>query len=80
VVRVSAYVRRRVLVGGERLAGHGQGFVHLQPVAVVEQDGDGERLIPIHDRTAQILSGLLLAAIVIPLVAAVVVGAARKRS
>jgi hypothetical protein len=79
VVRMSAYVRRRVLVGSERLAGHGRGFVHLQPVAVLEQDEEGERLIPIHDRTTQMLRGLLLGAIVVPLVAAVVVRAVRKR-
>ncbi len=37
VARVSTYTRRHVLVGSERLAGYGRGFVHMQPVAVIER-------------------------------------------
>jgi hypothetical protein len=38
----------------------------MRPVAILERSGAGERRIPIQDRTAQLLGGLLLAALVIP--------------
>jgi len=52
--------------------------VHLQPVAILERDGEGECCIPIQDKTAQALGGLLLAAFVIPLLLAVAVRLARR--
>lgn len=73
VVRVTSYVRRRALVGAHQLAGQGWGFVHLQPVAVVERSEAGERRFPICDKTAQVVSGLLLVAFVVPLLLGVVV-------
>jgi hypothetical protein len=66
VVRVETEVRRRAFVGARGLAGEGAGFVHMQPVAIMERSEAGERCIPIHDRMAQWLGGLLLAALVIP--------------
>jgi uncharacterized spore protein YtfJ len=66
VVRVETDVQRRVFVGAGRLAGEGAGFVHMRPVAILERSEAGERRIPIQDRTAQLLGGLLLAALVIP--------------
>ena len=73
VVRVTTYARRRALVASNRLAGQGWGFVYVKPVAIVERSETGERRIPIRDKTAQMLSGLLLAAIIIPLLLAVAV-------
>jgi uncharacterized spore protein YtfJ len=73
LMRVTTYVRRRAFVGSDRLAGQGWGFVRLHPVAVLERSQDGERRIPIEDKTAQALSGLLLAAFVIPLFLALAV-------
>jgi uncharacterized spore protein YtfJ len=66
VVRVETDVQRRAFVGAEGLAGTGSGFVHMRPVAILARGEMGERCIPIHDRTAQLLGGLLLAALVIP--------------
>jgi hypothetical protein len=66
VVRVETDVRRRAFVGARGLAGEGTGFVHMRPVAILERGGAGERRIPVRDRTAQLLGGLLLAALVIP--------------
>jgi uncharacterized spore protein YtfJ len=65
VVRVETDLRRRAFVGASGLAGEGAGFVHMRPVAILERSEKGERRIPIHDRTAQLLGGLLLAALVI---------------
>jgi uncharacterized spore protein YtfJ len=78
VVRVTTYARRRAFVGSGRLAGQGWGFVRMQPVAIMERSEAGERCIPIQDKTAQTLSGLLLAALIIPLLLAVAVRLARK--
>jgi uncharacterized spore protein YtfJ len=66
VVRVETDVRRQAFVGANRLAGEGTGFVHMRPVAILERGEGGARRIPIHDRTAQLLGGLLLAALIIP--------------
>ena len=67
LVRVTTYARRQVRVGANDVAGQGQGFVHMRPVAILERSDRGERQIPIRDKTAQALSGLLLAAVIIPL-------------
>ena len=73
VVRLTTHARRRASVGTDRLTGQGWGFVHMQPVAILERDEAGERRIPIQDKTPQVLSGLLLVAFIIPLLLAVAV-------
>jgi hypothetical protein len=78
LVRVTAYARRRALIGTDRLVGQGQVFVHLQPIAIVERSGKRARRIPIQDKTSQTLSGLLLAAFIIPLLLAVAIRLARS--
>ena len=78
LVRVTTYARRRAFVGSDRLAGQGWGFVRLHPVAILERSKGKERRIPIKDKTAQTLSGLLLAAFIIPLLLAVAVRLVRK--
>jgi len=80
LVRVTTYARRRAFIGNDRLAGQGWGFVRLRPVAIVERGEAGERRIPIQDKTAQALSGLLLAAFIIPLLLAVAVRLAHTGS
>lgn len=79
VVRVETDVRRRALVGTGGLAGEGSGFVHMRPVAILERGEAGERRIPIPDRTAQLLGGLLLAALVIPALMLLAERIARRR-
>ena len=78
LVRVTTRVQRRALVGTERVSGGGWGAVRLRPVAVLERTEEGERRIPIRDKTAQALGGFLLAAFIIPLLLAVAVRLARK--
>jgi hypothetical protein len=79
VVRVEADVRRWAFVGAAGLAGEGVGFVHMRPVAILERSEAGERCIPIPDRTAQLLGGLLLAALVIPALMLLAERIARRR-
>ena len=79
VVRVETYVRRHALIGANRLTGQGEYAVSMRPVALVERDEEGEHRFPIPDRTKQLLGGLLLAALVIPLLMAVAVRATRKK-
>lgn len=77
VVRVTTRGRRRAFVSPDRLAGQGWGFVRLQPIAILERSESGERRVPIRDRTAEVLGGLLLAAFIIPLLLGVAVRLAR---
>ena len=67
LVRVTTYARRQVRVGADDVDGRGRGFVHMHPVAILERSDRGERRMPIRDKTAQAVSGLLLAAVIIPL-------------
>ena len=78
LVRMTAYARRQAFVGSDRLSGQGWGFVHMHPVAILERSQGGERRIPIEDRTARSLSGLLLAAFIIPLLLLLAVRLVRK--
>ena len=78
LVRVTTYARRRAHIGSRQLSGQGWGFVHLHPVAIVERSEAGERRFPIRDRTAQMIGGVLLAAIIIPLLLALAARLVRK--
>ncbi len=78
VVRLVTYTRRQALVGTGQLSGRGWGFVRMRPIAILERSEAGERRIPIRDKTAQMFSGLILAAFIIPLLLAVAVRLARK--
>jgi hypothetical protein len=78
VVRVDKMVQRRAFVGASGLAGEGAGFVYMQPVAVLERrEGMLARRIPVPDVTARLIGGLLLAALIIPLLMVVAVYVAR---
>jgi hypothetical protein len=79
MVRVTTHGRRRATVGPDRLAGQGWGFVRLQPIAILERSESGEECVPIRNRTAEVLGGLLLAAFIIPLLLGVAVRLARTR-
>lgn len=78
LVRMTAYVRRRAFVGSDRLDGQGWGFVQMHPVAILERSQGKERRIPIRDKTTRALSGLLLAAFIIPLLLLLAVHLARR--
>lgn len=79
IVRVETDVRRRAFIGADGTAGEGSGFVHLRPIAVLERSGMGERCIPVRDKTAQWLGGLLLAALVIPALMLIAERVVRRR-
>ncbi len=79
VVEVTAYAKRRALVGDRRLYGQGGGFVRLKPIAIIERGPTGERRIPIRDKTTQILGGLLLTALIVPWVLMLTVKLMHKR-
>ena len=79
-VRATTYVRRKVFVGADRVAGGGVGFVYLRPVAILERSAAGERRIPIQDRTVQMLGGMLLAAIIAPPLLAIAARLVRRIS
>ena len=77
VVRVTTGGQRKAYVGSHQVTGGGWGFVRLRPIAILERSAAGERYIPVRDRTAQMLSGLLLAALLIPVLVALAVRLAR---
>lgn len=80
LVQVETRVRRTAFVGQDGQAGHARATMHMRPVAILERDATGEeRRFPVHDRTAQLLGGLLLAAWIIPLLLALAVRLARGR-
>ena len=73
LVQVTTRGQRRALVSADRVTGEGWGLVRLRPVAVLERSQEGERRLPIQDRTAQWLGGFLLAAFIVPLLLGVAV-------
>lgn len=79
LVQVEANVRRGAFVGSGRTASQGRASVRLRPIAILEQRGAHQRRIPIHDRTKQVLGGLMLAALLIPALLALAVRLARRR-
>lgn len=80
LVRVETRVQRRAFVGAGEPGGHGRGYVHMRPLGIREWDAAGTCYIPIHDRTAQMIGGLILAAFVIPLLLALAVNLARVQN
>jgi len=78
LVRMTTRMQRRALVGTRWVTGRGWGAARLRPIAILERSEEGERRIPIRDKTAQALGGFLLAAFIIPLLLAVAVRLARK--
>ncbi|HET91672.1 MAG TPA: hypothetical protein ENN99_13170 [Chloroflexi bacterium] len=78
IVHKTTNVRRRAVMRQGQLSGQGWGFVSVRPVAILEQGPSGQRTIPIRDKTAQLLGGLLLAACIIPLLLILTVHLIRK--
>jgi hypothetical protein len=66
LVRVTSWVRRRASLGDEGIEGQGYGFVHMKPVAILEERDDGELRHQIRNGTASVLGWLAVAALVIP--------------
>jgi hypothetical protein len=67
VSRVATCVRRRALVGTNRLAAEGQGTVVVRPVAIIERSEAGERRLPVRDACMRALGFLALVVVLAPL-------------
>lgn len=68
VVKVRSALRRQVTFGTNQSSGGGGGLVWLQPVAVIERRTDGsEEQIPIPDPTWTVMRGMLIGAMVLPI-------------
>lgn len=65
-VRVAMHVNRQAFVGEDDVSGHGWGFIHMCPVAVIERRDSNEQRIPIQNETSQKLTRMLVAALVVP--------------
>jgi len=72
VVRIVSFGRAKAMVGTQRSGGRGVGFVSLRPLAVLVEDPEGERRIPITDATASAVYRLLGLALALTLFLAVV--------
>jgi uncharacterized spore protein YtfJ len=59
VVRIVSFGKARATIGSERSGGRGVGFVWLRPLAVLVEDPEGERRVPITDATASAVYRLL---------------------
>jgi hypothetical protein len=69
LVKVRSMMRRQVTFGTKASSGGGGGLVWLQPVAVIErQPGESEEYIPITDETDAAIRGILIGAMVLPIV------------
>jgi hypothetical protein len=55
VARVTSLTKARGTIGSDRIGGWGVGFARATPLAVLEETGDFEQRIPIHDATARAL-------------------------
>ena len=67
VSHVETHVRRRALVGTNRLAAECQGTVVVRPIAIIERSGAGERHLPVRDAGTRALGFLALAVVLAPL-------------
>jgi hypothetical protein len=66
LVRVTRRVQRRASLHSDRVGGQGYGLVTMRPIAVLDNGKDGERH-QIRNETARAIGGLVLAALLIPL-------------
>jgi uncharacterized spore protein YtfJ len=68
VVKVRSMLRRQVTFGTAASSGGGGGLVWLQPVAVIERQSDGsEERFPITDEAGMAVRGMLIGAMVLPI-------------
>lgn len=70
LVRRTAGGRQKLFVGAHAQAARGGAFAHLQPLGLLEQRDGAERFVAIHDQTRETLLGLLVVALVVPILLA----------
>ena len=73
IVRMTRYGRRRALIADEKIAGQGQHFVSLRPVAILDERRPEAQRVIIYDETERAIKQLLLVALMVPLVAALLI-------
>ncbi|MBN1179576.1 MAG: hypothetical protein JXD18_10205 [Anaerolineae bacterium] len=78
VARRTSGLRRRATISTTYSA-WGGGFVHVHPLGIVEKCGEQERHIAIPDVTSQAMLGILVTAIVVPLLLLLAARSARRR-
>ena len=77
VVKMRSLIRRQATFGTDGSGGGGGGLVWLQPEAIVERRPDGtEERFSITDETGTAIRGMLIGAMVLPIVYAFVVSLA----
>lgn len=78
--RLTWLTSRRAVFGMQnKAAANGWALIRIQPTGLIEQDRRCTRRIPIYDRTAQLLWGLLMGALAIPLLMELAVWLARPK-
>ncbi len=70
IVRRTTGGWQKAFVGAHACAAQGGAFAHLRPLGLLEQRGDAERFVAVHDRTRETLLGLLTVAVVVPILLA----------
>lgn len=63
---------------GHSVTAQGGGFVSLRPLGVVVQKEGSERFLPIRNYTAQALMGILVVAVVVPVLLIIATRLARR--
>ncbi|MBN1954244.1 MAG: hypothetical protein JW900_04250 [Anaerolineae bacterium] len=69
---------QKATIGTHFHGASGGGFLHLRPLGLIVQQGEKEHMIPIPDPTRQMLLGIVLAAIAVPVLLLIGVQLARK--
>ena len=77
VARVVSATRHRATIREHAVGGRGSGYVHVQPLHVIEMRGDRDLILPIRDLTARTVAPMVLAAAVISLVSFILIAANR---
>ena len=67
VARVITFGQARATVGSHRTGGWGMGFAHVTPLAIVEENEQGERVIPLRSDSDRAVNKMLGAAIAVTL-------------
>jgi uncharacterized spore protein YtfJ len=78
--RLTWMMQRHATFGLQDSSGYGGAIVTIQPTAVIEQGAGRTRRISIHNQTDQLLWGLLVGALALPLLMELAVRLAKPKS
>jgi hypothetical protein len=68
VVRLVSLIRHRATIRDREIEGQCSGFIHVQPLHVIEVRDGRNRVLSVRDVTAQVIGHMVLAAAIISLV------------